>query len=92
MLQTTLRIRLRLKQTLFHRLTKSKLSSDRSGERGYNAVLAGFNWPPYDFVRVFPWRERYVDRLVPIADVDADRVATELSTSNVPAGGPERTT
>lgn len=45
--------------------------NDRSGERGYNAVLAGFNWPPYDFVRVFPWRERYVDRLTPIADVDA---------------------
>lgn len=44
---------------------------DRSGERGYNAVLAGFNWPPRDFVRVFPWRERYVDRLTPIADVDA---------------------
>jgi len=45
--------------------------SDRSGAKGYNAVLAGFNWPPRDFVRVFPWRERYVDRLTPIADVDA---------------------
>jgi prenyltransferase beta subunit len=45
--------------------------SDTTGERGYNAVLAGFNWPPKDFVRVFPWRERYVDRLTPIADVDA---------------------
>jgi hypothetical protein len=44
---------------------------DRSGTKGYNAVLCGFNWPPRDFVRVFPWRERYVDRLVPIADVDA---------------------
>ena len=39
--------------------------------RGYNAVLAGFNWSPRDFVRVFPWRERYVDKLVPVADVDA---------------------
>jgi len=38
---------------------------------GYNAVLAGFNWAPRDFVRVFPWRERYVDRLTPIADADA---------------------
>lgn len=44
---------------------------DLSGKRGYNAVLVGFNWPPQDFVRVFPWRERYVTRLVPIADVDA---------------------
>ena len=38
---------------------------------GYNAVLAGFNWSPRDFVRVFPWRERYVDKLTPIADADA---------------------
>jgi hypothetical protein len=38
---------------------------------GYNAILAGFNWSPRDFVRVFPWRERYVDKLVPIADCDA---------------------
>lgn len=38
---------------------------------GYNAVLAGFNWAPRDFVRVFPWRERYVERLTPIADADA---------------------
>jgi hypothetical protein len=44
---------------------------DRTGAKGYNAVLAGFNWAPRDFVRVFPWRERYVMRLVPIADVDA---------------------
>lgn len=39
--------------------------------KGYNAVLCGFNWPPKDFVRVFPWHERYTDRLTPIADVDA---------------------
>lgn len=38
---------------------------------GYNAVLAGFNWSPRDFVRVFPWRERYVDKLTPIADADS---------------------
>ncbi|MGZ0173183.1 MAG: hypothetical protein ACKVHE_26945 [Planctomycetales bacterium] len=38
---------------------------------GYNAVQVGFNWSPRDFVRVFPWRERYVDKLVPIADSDA---------------------
>ena len=42
-----------------------------SGLGGYNAVLAGFNWSPRDFVRVFPWRERFVDKLPPIADVDA---------------------
>ena len=40
-------------------------------QHGYNAVLAGFNWSPRDFVRVFPWRERYVDKLAPIADCDA---------------------
>jgi prenyltransferase beta subunit len=40
-------------------------------KNGYNAVLAGFNWEPHDFVRVFPWRERYVDKLTPIADADA---------------------
>lgn len=40
-------------------------------EPGYNAVLAGFNWAPRDFIRVFPWRERYVTRLTPIADADA---------------------
>ena len=44
---------------------------NRTGACGYNAVLAGFNWAPYDFVRVFSWRERYVERLTPIADVDA---------------------
>jgi prenyltransferase beta subunit len=38
---------------------------------GYNGVLVGFNWAPRDFVRVFPWRERYVDRLLPVADCDA---------------------
>lgn len=42
-----------------------------TGRDGYNAMLAGFNWAPRDFVRVFPWRERYVDRLVPVADADA---------------------
>jgi len=45
--------------------------SERSTHRGYNAVLAGFNWAPRDFVRVFPWRERYTGRLTPISDVDA---------------------
>ena len=34
-------------------------------------MLAGFNWSPRDFVRVFPWRERYVDKLTPIADADS---------------------
>jgi prenyltransferase beta subunit len=41
------------------------------GDGGYNAVLVGFNWAPRDFVRVFPWRERYVGRLTPIADADS---------------------
>lgn len=45
--------------------------SNRSTHRGYNAVLVGFNWAPFDFVRVFPWRERYTQRLTPISDVDA---------------------
>jgi hypothetical protein len=53
--------------------------ADRSGAGGYNAVLAGFNWPPYDFVRVFPWRERYVDRLTTVADVDAHGDLTKWS-------------
>jgi len=38
---------------------------------GYNAILTGFNWSPRDFVRVFPWKERYTDKLIPIADADA---------------------
>ncbi|QDU28655.1 Prenyltransferase and squalene oxidase repeat protein [Anatilimnocola aggregata] len=38
---------------------------------GYNAMLAGFNWAPRDFVRVFPWRERYLDKLALIADADS---------------------
>ncbi len=41
------------------------------GAASYNALLAGFNWAPRDFVRVFPWRERYTTRLAPIADCDA---------------------
>jgi hypothetical protein len=41
------------------------------GRTGYNAMLAGSNWEPRDFVRVFPWRERYVDQLALIAEVDA---------------------
>lgn len=40
-------------------------------ENGYNAFLAGFNWAPSDFVRVFPWRERYVQQLPAIADADS---------------------
>lgn len=42
-----------------------------AGQHGYNAVQAGFNWAPRDFVRVFPWRERYTDKLPMIADADA---------------------
>jgi len=49
------------------------------GAGGYNAVLCGFNWPPQDFVRVFPWRERYTDRLTTIADVDAHGDLTQWS-------------
>jgi prenyltransferase beta subunit len=41
------------------------------GPSGYRAMLAGFNWAPRDVVRVFPWRERYVDKLTMIADCDA---------------------
>lgn len=42
-----------------------------AGTSGYRALLAGFNWVPRDFVRVFPWRERYVDKLTMVADCDA---------------------
>ncbi len=42
-----------------------------AGQHGYNAVQVGFNWSPRDFVRVFPWRERYTDKLPPVADADA---------------------
>ena len=41
------------------------------GRFGYNAIQVGFNWSPRDFVRVFPWRERYTDKLPPISDADA---------------------
>ena len=41
------------------------------GRSGYNAVQAGFNWSPRDFVRVFPWRERYTDKLPMVADADS---------------------
>jgi prenyltransferase beta subunit len=41
------------------------------GRGGYNAMQVGFNWSPRDFVRVFPWRERYTDKLPPVADADA---------------------
>jgi hypothetical protein len=41
------------------------------GRGGYNAIQVGFNWSPRDFVRVFPWRERYTDKLPPVADADA---------------------
>lgn len=41
------------------------------GRFGYNAIQVGFNWSPRDFVRVFPWRERYTDKLPPIADADS---------------------
>jgi hypothetical protein len=44
---------------------------DSSRTDTYNAVLVGFNWSPRDFVRVFPWRERFVDQLIPVADADA---------------------
>ena len=41
------------------------------GQSGYNAMQVGFNWSPRDFVRVFPWRERYTDKLPTIADADS---------------------
>jgi prenyltransferase beta subunit len=41
------------------------------GRAGYNAIQVGFNWSPRDFVRVFPWRERYTDKLPTIADADS---------------------
>ena len=50
-----------------------------NNEGGYNAMLAGFNWEPSDFIRVFPWRERYTDKLPLIADVDAHGPLAEWS-------------
>lgn len=41
------------------------------GRPGYNAVIAALGWPPWDWVRFFPYRERWVGRLPLVADGDA---------------------
>jgi len=46
-------------------------SHDVYDQAGYNAMLAGFNWEPRDFMRVFPWRERFLDMFPVISDADA---------------------
>lgn len=41
------------------------------GRPGYNAVIGALGWPPWDWVRFFPYRERWVGRLPMVADGDA---------------------
>jgi len=38
---------------------------------GYNAVIGGLGWPIWDWIRMFPYRERWVGRLPIIVDADA---------------------
>jgi len=47
------------------------------GTAGYNAVVAAMGWPPYDWIRHFPYRDRWVGRLPMISDCDAHGSITE---------------
>lgn len=47
------------------------------GASGYNAVVAGMGWPPTDWVRHFPYRDRWIGRLPMIFDCDAHGSVTE---------------
>lgn len=38
---------------------------------GYNAVIGGLGWPIWDWIRMFPYRERWVGKLPIIVDADA---------------------
>ncbi|HQF13620.1 MAG TPA: terpene cyclase/mutase family protein [Thermogutta sp.] len=38
---------------------------------GYNAVVGGLGWPIWDWIRMFPYRERWVGKLPIIVDADA---------------------
>jgi hypothetical protein len=41
------------------------------GRPGYNAVIGGLGWPVWDWIRFFPYRERWVGRLPIVVDGDA---------------------
>lgn len=41
------------------------------GRPGYNAVIGALGWTPWDWIRMFPYRERWVGRLPIVADGDA---------------------
>ncbi len=41
------------------------------GQSGYNAIELGTGWPPWDWVRHFPYRERWIGKLPAVADGDA---------------------
>jgi hypothetical protein len=41
------------------------------GGPGYNAVIGALGWPLWDWIRFFPYRERWVGKLPIVADGDA---------------------
>ena len=41
------------------------------GGPGYNAVVGGLGWPNWDWIRFFPYRERWVGQLPIVVDGDA---------------------
>jgi len=41
------------------------------GQPGFNAFIAALGWPAWDWVRHFPYRERWVGKLPALADGDA---------------------
>lgn len=41
------------------------------GKSGFNAFIAALGWPAWDWVRHFPYRERWVGKLPALADGDA---------------------
>ena len=42
-----------------------------AGDAGYNAIIASLGWPSWDWVRHFPYRERWEGRLPMITDSDS---------------------
>jgi prenyltransferase beta subunit len=41
------------------------------GQPGFSALIAGLGWPAWDWIRHFPYRERWVGKLPMMADGDA---------------------
>jgi len=41
------------------------------GRPGFNAIIAALGWPAWDWVRHFPYRERWIGKLPAVADGDA---------------------